>query len=312
MENNIVMITDEGYVLPTIVALSSMKVNLAKNIYHVYLLVDNISAESRSLFKKIETDYFKLSIIDVDSSSYNGVEKSYSNVTKASLLKFSIPTYLRSVEKALYIDGDVIVRGDLSVLFKIELDDKYAVVISDGPKTTVDGGKQHAFYGDPDYFNSGVMLLNLQKMRKDNISSKLIDYRLHGYNYFMDQDAFNIILGKNVIHVGVEYDFMLHLISYKNEGFSLQQLISFYKLKNYNTIDELFEHVVILHYTFDKPWKYYDIPFNEEWMAYFKQSPMSYKKLDRKSYMSEMYLSKPFTIGRWIADITRPLRKLKK
>lgn len=36
------------------------------------------------------------------------------------------------------------------------------------------------------YFNSGVMIMNLELMRKYNISEKLFDYRTNGENYFMD------------------------------------------------------------------------------------------------------------------------------
>ena len=60
----------------------------------------------------------------------------------------------------------------------------------------------------------------------------------------MDQDAFNVVFGRKIVLLGAEYDFMLHLISYRNEGYSLDQLISFYDMKHYETLDDLFDNVV--------------------------------------------------------------------
>ncbi len=48
------------------------------------------------------------------------------------------------------------------------------------------------------YFNSGVMLLNLAAMRRDEITKKLFDYREHGINFFMDQDALNVVFRDEV------------------------------------------------------------------------------------------------------------------
>ena len=301
------MITDEGYILPTIVALSSMKHNFTENDYRVFILSDNVTLENKELLKKIEGDHISISIIDVDSSQYSGLEKSYSKVSRSSLLKFSIPNLLPAdVETALYIDGDVIVRKDLNDLFKVNIEGLYAAVIKDGPKKHIPGGEKHAFYGDPDYFNSGVMLLNIKKMREENTSEKLKNYRLTGYNYFMDQDAFNIVFGNSILHISPVYDFMVHLVTFNNEGFSLQQLKDFYGLHNYETIDDLFDDVKIIHYTFDKPWKYFDVPFSQEWMDYYKLSPLSpLKKLQRDSYLSVLYNSRAYTLGRNIIGVFR-------
>lgn len=302
--NNLVLITDNNYCLPTIVAVQSFVKNADKQkMWCVNILCDNVKEENKKMFSVMKSENVEIKLIDVDSSSYNGLEKSYSKVSKASLLKFSIADLLPNIETVLYIDGDVIVRKDISDIFEINLKDNYAAVIKDGPKDKVPGGKEHSFYGESGYFNSGVMYLNLRKMREDNIPKKLIDYRLNGYNYFMDQDTFNVVFNGNVIYLSVIYDFMLHLISYRNESFSLKQLIDFYELEEYLTIDALFNDVKIFHYTFDKPWKYFDVPFNEIWMDYYYSSPLKAHSLNRKSYTTVMYNAKSHIWGRKIASL---------
>lgn len=295
---NIVMICDEGYVMPTLVAMTSIISNSKENtLIEFYIICDSLTEESRKRFCLLKSERSNISFIERNSENYSGLEKSYSKVSKASLLKFSIPELLCKIDKALYLDGDVIACKDLSDLYNIELGEHYAAVISDGPKNgKVAGGKKHAYYADPKYFNSGVMLLNLKKMRDNGITDKLIDFRKNCYNYFMDQDAFNCIFKDNVIHIDARFDFMLHLISYKNEGYSLKQLINFYNLPNYKDIDELFYNVYIFHYTLEKPWKFFDVPMCETWYKYYMMSPCSDIPLNRCSYLTTLIKSKSFKL----------------
>ena len=306
---NIAMICDNGYVMPTSVAIQSMISNRADSDHLIiHIIGDKLTDDNKSKLASQACKDVDLKFIETDSSRYSGLEKSYSKVSKASLIKFSIPELIPDVDKAIYIDGDVIVLKSLEPLYSIEIGDKYAVVVSDGPKKNVPGGKRHAYYGDPEYFNSGMMVLNLRKMRSENLSQKLIDFRLNEYNYFMDQDAFNRIFGENVIHVGVEYDFMLHLISYRNPGYSIRQLVEFYNISNYNSIDKLFRNVVILHYTFEKPWKYFDIPFNEIWMEHFYNSPFKETELNRSSFTTtQIFDTKTYTFSRILSKIVRKI-----
>lgn len=310
---NISFICDDGYVMPTVVAIVSVLENkLDDTNLCIYILADSLKKENIEKFKSLENNSCKVIIKKVDSSRYKGLEKKYSNVSRSSLLKFSIPEVLSDVDKVLYIDGDVIVRKDLSELFNIELKDYYAAVVSDGPKKTIAGGKKHAYYGDPLYFNSGMMLLNTKKMREDELTRKLIDFRLNEYNYFMDQDAFNRVLGKNVIHVSPKYDMMLHLVSFMNEDFSMDQLNEFYNINCYETVDEMLKDAVILHYTLSKPWKYFDIPGADEWIRYYNISSYHTNKLNRVSYMTYVLNAKLYKVARKMSPILSIIRCLRK
>lgn len=305
-EFQFVFICDNNYVMPTTIAISSLSNCMsATSDCVVNVICDHVAEENKMVLASLERECFSVNLIEADSDRYKGLEKKYSRVSVSSLLKFSIPEYLPDVKRVLYMDGDVLILKDLSTMFSTDLDGYYAAVISDGPKDFVAGGKKHAYYGEKTYFNSGVMLLNLEQMRADGITERLIEFRLNEYNYFMDQDAFNQVLKDKVVHLGVEYDFLLHLISYQNKLFSLEQLIDFYGLRRYSSIDELFKEIRILHYTFGKPWKYFDIPFNEVWMNVYNNSAYKDKKLSRRSILTEIYNTKSHRIGRKLSSIFR-------
>lgn len=305
---DIVYLCDDNYAMPTIVSMTSLILNKNNDsIYNIHILCDNVKKENIDKMVSLEKKNIQIDIVMVDSKNYDGLEKKYSSVSKSALLKFSIAKYLEKIDRVLYIDGDTIILKDLSNLCNLDLTEFYAAVVKDGPKDNIVGGKKHQYYGENSYFNSGMMLLNLSKIRKEGIVERLINYRLNEYNYFMDQDAFNMVFKNKVMYLGLEYDFMLHLISYINSSFSLKQLINYYNLQQYETIDELFENIAIIHYTFEKPWKYFDIPFNEIWMKYFKASPINQNILKRSSFMTKMYLTKTYTFGRMLSKIVRKI-----
>lgn len=123
------------------------------------------------------------------------------------------------------------------------------------------------------------MLLNLDLIRKEGLTKRLIEYRKNGINYFMDQDAYNNVFGENVRYIDYTYNF-----TYSNyEYYSFEQLKKYYDFKD--TDEEcLLNNVKILHLSNkEKPWLFYDVPFSEEWDFYFKISPFKDEPLKRSS-----------------------------
>lgn len=308
---NVAFICDNGYVMPTIVAIISLIENKSRGTQlGLYILADNLSLENKEVFLSLATKSCRVALIEVDSTPYKGVEKQYSNVSRASLLKFSIPEIIREVDKVLYLDGDIVVRKDLSELYEIDLANHYAAVVADGPKKKVPGGRKHVYCGDPLYFNSGMMLLNLRKMREEGLTQRLIDFRLYEYNYFMDQDAFNRVFGRNVIHLSLQYNMLLHLISFQNEDYSMKQLSDFYHLSCYETVDDMLDDAVVLHYTLAKPWRYFDIPGADVWMTYYRKSSFGNITLERSAFTTYVLGAKIYRIARACNSVVNIVRRL--
>lgn len=85
-------------------------------------------------------------------------------------------------DKALFLDCDTIVQKDLSPLWDIDLTDYYFAAV----KQKDDGRGGEYFKGD--YFNTGVLMCNLKKLR-DGMDDVLI-YRLNFHPYqYVEQDC---------------------------------------------------------------------------------------------------------------------------
>ena len=274
---NIVLITDSNYIVPTCVTLLSLLKTQPKNTHIFIIFNDKDTSLAKEFFKLENKNNIKISIIQADNS-YSKLDVTHPYVTKSSLQKFSIPKLI-SENKVLYLDTDVVVKSSLESLFLTDITNQYAGVISD--LIAMYQGNDHIRLGQELYFNSGVMLLNLEKMRKDNISSELLKYKqsetIHKY---MDQDAFNIIFNDNVKYLDLKYNY-----------FPIYVYQTFKELKNIKL-------PYIIHYAGEKPWKNLTLPFFEEWFSLFKEiSPFcefNYNILEQKINNKAFHLENIF------------------
>ena len=271
---HLVYITDENYCLPTGVALTSLKKSkFLDSIYKVHIFASELSKDNKQRLSSLQREDFIVDIIDVEQDERF---KSYTkrdgdlHVSPAAILKFKIPAILSNVGKVLYMDGDVLVQDDLLELYNLDIKGKYAAVVKDILSERNPKHLQFLHYPYKYYFNSGMMLMNLTKMRKDNITDKLVDYRINGINHFMDQDALNVVLGQKICFVNPKYNFLNKFYDW----WDAKQLSAFYGVVFPDTEVAAFKQAAILHLgSHEKPWKYEMGYLSELYDYYHKQSP---------------------------------------
>jgi lipopolysaccharide biosynthesis glycosyltransferase len=90
-----------------------------------------------------------------------------------------------SVSKVLYLDSDMVVTGDIGALWRAELGDAVLGAV------TIPGSTRCAPLGIPEqygYFNSGVLLIDLARWRRENVLERLIDFLVGNYDKIVDPD----------------------------------------------------------------------------------------------------------------------------
>ena len=101
------------------------------------------------------------------------------------------------ISKVLYLDADILVLDDLGTLCETDLGDAVMGEVVDERVTTHIKMGNTSLGGLPlpcvqDYFNAGVLLIDLAKWRTERISQKAIEYlELYPHSAFSDQDALN-------------------------------------------------------------------------------------------------------------------------
>jgi len=270
---NIVFICDENYVMPTIVAITSIYMNKNSDTYYsIHILANEISKSSRDLFCKLSREKFDVNVLEVEGC-FENYKIHNLHVSPTALYKFNIANLFPTLDKILYLDGDILVQKDLSMLYQIDISNVYAAVVKDykpmtyNPPQVKKLGINHSCY-----FNSGVMLLNLKKMREENLSEKLFDYRVNGINYFMDQDALNVVFEEKVIYLEFYYNVMSSVMGF----FTFEDIVSYYELSNIKDKSDIYRNATIVHLcTKYKPWDYSNVPFADIWYFYYTNSPIN-------------------------------------
>lgn len=288
----IVFICDENYVMPTTVAICSLKKSRKKNTaYLVYVIGSGLSEYSQKKILTLSENDFPIEIVKRGlSEEQEKIVQYRERVTIVATLKFDLPNIFKEHDKILYLDSDVVVQKDLTSLFLTNIDGQYAAVVKD--TMTVRGKNGHLKRIDfkpKIYFNSGVMLLNLKKMREGLISDKLLEYRLHGKNFFMDQDALNVIFEGNVKYISPYYNLLNCFFEWQPIG----ELNVFYDINFPRSKNQVYKKAVVLHFgDKKKPWQYDMGYLSKIYIKYYSLSPyadvaLNLKKDDTPSTMNQ-------------------------
>jgi len=243
----------------------------------VYVLTDTqLSKGAKNQFKQLSCKYSqRIEIIEVDKSQFeNYPTKNMSYWTIAMyyrlLAQELMPIY---VSRILYLDCDIIIDGSLRNLKEVNMDGFALAAVDD--ICCFDKGDTNIRLNYPcsySYFNSGVLLINLDYWREHNIQKQCLDYLFENYDILSanDQDVLNAVLHDKTQLLTITFNYQVLFRKkdlYINYDESLQRLID-------NT-----DKPLIIHYAMQtKPWdiRYYRLPFGKVWKKYKRCSPWRY------------------------------------
>jgi len=277
---NCVFITDQGYLMPTVTAITSLVENLSNlNSCYVHLIAVDLSNDSKELIQAFVQNYSNIIVHHKESESmFQGMDNS-SHVSTAALFKFLLPEILPTADQVLYLDGDILINRDLYEYFKgIELGNHYVAAMKDinvmkrkkVPPLERLGAKHQS------YFNSGVMLLNLKKMREEGMTEQLIEFKKHKKSSYMDQDAFNFCFKGDVLFLPPKINYL----TFGFHNFTSTELSTFYQDTSFYNREKMHEEVVIYHFASKwKPWNYCLARYTSLFLKHYKKTPYNKNKL---------------------------------
>lgn len=282
-------VADHSYVMPTVIMLTSVKLNKPHDVCcAVHILGHGIDEKDRKRFAALNSEDFLVEILEPPVKNYEGLNfSSGHHYTRAALLKYYIADFLPDVEKVLYLDGDILVKKDISRLYYIDIESFYGAAVCDiaGVMVYDLASKLGVEY----YINSGVILLNLSMMRKEKVAAKLLEANesLPAFSIFTDQDAFNLAFNKKVKILSPLFNAMPGI--YRPVGkkpYAIGEINEFYGTNFLNT-EELEEDACLIHFAGPKkPWQYINVPYAFMWAEYYARSPYAGVDLCRDVYLS--------------------------
>ena len=230
------------------VMMYSLCVNNRNEKLHFHIIVDDsVTKQQKAELKTVISDDAEISfyLINIEDIRQYLIVK---------IENFPIPIYYRllvakilpaDISKVLYLDADMIVRKDLSELWNTRLDN---VAVAGVPNQSDCGQywKRLEYPKEQGYFNSGVLLINLEYIRKHNLTEDFIDFIKNSPEKLLcpDQDVLNKILKDRKILLPVRFN--------AQDGFYRVSSESIYG--NRKEFETDIEDPYIVHYTKDKPW----------------------------------------------------------
>ncbi len=228
--------------------------------YKIYLLHDNCSKENISRISKLQCEGFDI-IFKEMKEGLESITDRIENRLRCDY--FTLTIYFRlfiadmfpEYDKGIYIDSDIVVPGDISELYNKELGDNFIGASTDN---SIQGIPELTKYVEEavgvkrrEYINSGVLVMNLKKMRETEFSKKFLTL-LNTYHFDSiapDQDYLNAMCNGKILYLNEEWDAM------PTEG---KEEIKNPKLIHYNL--------------FQKPWCYDNIQYEDVFWKYAKKT----------------------------------------
>lgn len=200
----VVCAADANYVRPMAVMLQSVLVNLNPNRLAVIYILDGGIATSDK--KKMEgaLDFTRLKIhwVPLKDSLFSGVPI-WGRMPVSTYYKLAIDQALpAAVRKAIWLDCDLLVVNDLGRLWDIGLAGHPLLAVQDALVPFVSSRCGIANYEriglppDAKYFNAGVMVVDLDLWRRNEVTREVIEYirEFREDLYFWDQEGLNAVL----------------------------------------------------------------------------------------------------------------------
>ena len=260
----IVVASDNFFAVMIGALLKSIDVNHTSGEHiDFYIIDDGISTKFRQQLERIADPsritlkWFKSKEI-VPSNINIPLDKSSFPVTV--FLRIFIPYMIdQDVEKVIYIDVDTIVQDDISNLWNIDLKDYTIGAVQDYCKTVdcrwsgIPNYKQLGLAGDTKYFNSGVLLINPKKWRKQDITNQVIDvltkYKEHVV--MPDQYGLNVVFVNKWLELDPKWNWFANL---ENDNPSLVHFVEIKPIFSTYIFNEIYRQE-FFRYLSMTPWK---------------------------------------------------------
>lgn len=285
---NYLYASDNNFAKVLGVSLFSLLINNKENVNKVFIISQNISKENKEKILDIEKKLNVNNVIEfVNMPDIDKIIGEKVDIKRYSISMFSrimIDTVLpRDITKIIYLDCDTIIKNNLIDLWNVELEGKIIGAVND--YRSIYYQKNLGIKKENCYINSGVLLIDLDKYRKENMEGKLLDAikKYNGILEFPDNDVICKVAQDQIKLLPLKYNI--------TSVFFMTNYYELLKLRKPNKIDkkEIYENAItnpmIIHFTTcflmkGRPWlKGCNHPFTSEYLELYKQTPWKDEEL---------------------------------
>ncbi|HMP79870.1 MAG TPA: glycosyltransferase family 8 protein [Pirellulaceae bacterium] len=283
--------TDERYAMPLAVTLSSAAEQLpVGRSMCVYLVDAGLSSESRhQLHASLAPHPVELNFVPADAAELGGLSISH-HISHTAYLRLLADRWLPSdLQRVIYLDSDLLVRDSLTELWSAELGDHAVLAVPDiacpfvnarfgcrnyrkaspylACLSPVQNHRQLGLAADSLYFNSGVMVMNLDRWRRERLGEQMLECLRANREHIWcwDQYALNVVLAGRWGRLPLRWNVGTHAFEYPSLACAPLEQAEF---------AESLQRPAVFHFTTEfKPWLYRsNHPLREQFFAALDQT----------------------------------------
>ena len=206
---NLFFAVDDNYCAFLSSAIHSMLKNSNTHYeYNMYVLHNGISNEKQEIIKNQIKGNATVDFVDMNEKLHvledRLVTRDYYTMT--TYYRLFIPNMFPNLDKALYLDSDIIITGDIAELYNTEMGDNLVGAVPDmavqNTPVFIDYVENALGVKAEKYFNAGILLMNLKEMRKFDFENKFIELLgKYKFRVAQDQDYLNVLTKDRVKYV---------------------------------------------------------------------------------------------------------------
>ena len=276
---------DRGYMFPSGVAIHSVLEHAdPSDRYRFYILTEeeNVGMDD-GLFELLAAKFanFTWEYRTIPADVFANIQLSVRYSSAATYYRLLAARLLPELEYGIYLDGDIAVFGDIADMLDCCMADSgtffsdcYLAAAKDiGLRYGTDGffARHRASIGFSNeditgYFNAGVLVMNLKKIREDGLEERFVSLLANNYT-FVDQDILNMVCKGKVRYLPARFNIVANSIHNRYYAYHVCS-------DPRDREDLLADRSVISHYAgVVKPWQLQETPWDYAWLACAKRVP---------------------------------------
>ena len=267
---NLCLSCDDNYAKYAGVVVASVLANAnADDNLKIYILDGGISDDKKEKILSLASiKNCEIIFVPIDESMFEDYAKvkTHKYISVATYYRLKAPSLLPNVDKIIYFDCDIVANSSLKELFEIDIKDYLLAGVSDNKKRIV---KEN-----PTYVNAGMLLMNLDKMRKENTEEEFYNYTKENINTITkgDQEIINEVCKGKIKVIDSQWNV---------------QTSNFVNRSDYTVNPK------IIHYlSKEKPWKFGSYSYHKNyWFKYLQLTPWALNAEEKKYWYNKNFIA---------------------
>lgn len=252
---DIVICINEQYLMPAGVMLCSLFENNKEEKITIHVLLGEGGGLSVKPLEEMAERYHQTicfyDLKDVRMDDFPvGLSFQEPFITKEAYFRLFVTDVLpQTLDKALYLDVDMVICGSICELWETDISDVAVGAVPDCFHQDIHETNRIGYEVGLGIFNSGVLLINLNYWRQHDVMKEFVSYAKEAKDHlkYHDQDVLNFVFRHCKKELPIRFNLQTIHMYYDRFRYLHFRLIE--------DVKEAFRHPVIIHYTGpEKPW----------------------------------------------------------